>query len=494
MARGQESASDGLTVLHALELMRRHDPNIALAEARLAAARGAVQVAQGRFDPRFTASTEGSDSERPTGPGATAESRALDTSTSLVTALRSGQEVTATVAVNRSEAPGSPDPALNLGTLTLSLRQPLLRDRRRGVVTAPERAFEERRQAELRELEHTVALRTVEVVDRYWRAVAAMANVDILRASEASSRQLLANTRRLVAADVTPAADLVLLEADLAAKEVARIRGEGDRFAALQALGREIGLESGAIRTLAEPGEPLPSLAIAQVPPQNAADDLIALALAERDDVAAARRRLDAEAILTSAAEDALKPRLDLLITPSYTGLAEGSGLGDLGAALFDEVPGLAATIGLTFTWPTFNRTAEGALVQAQAARRSGASTVDLLERGIGADVPTALDAVRRGAAQWEGAIRAVGLFEQAVSNEEKKLQAGSSTLIDVISQRDRLTAARQSEVSARLTVALALLDLRFQTGTLLAAAGESATERRRRLVGLPPGTGPEGN
>ncbi len=119
VARGQENAEEGLTLLQALELMRRHDPNIALAEARLDSARGAVEVARGRFDPHFTASSEGSDSERPTAPGVTAESRALDTSTSLVTELRSGQEVTATVAVNRTEDPGSPDPALNLGTLSL---------------------------------------------------------------------------------------------------------------------------------------------------------------------------------------------------------------------------------------------------------------------------------------------------------------------------------------------------------------------------------------
>ena len=58
-------------------------------------------------------------------------------------------------------------------------------------------------------------------------------------------------------------------------------------------------------------------------------------------------------------------------------------------------------------------------------------------------------------------------LFERAVINEEKKLRAGTSTLLDVISQRDRLTSARQSQVSAHLALALALARLRFETGTL---------------------------
>jgi outer membrane protein TolC len=477
--------------LEALELMRRHDPNLVQAAARLEAARGALGVASGRFDPRLTATTEGSEDESPSAGGGISESRSLSTSTRLVTELRTGQEITSSVTVSRNEDPASPNPPVNLGTVSLSLRQPLLRDRERGVVTATERAFEERRRAALEDQRHTLALRTREVVDRYWRAVAAMRNVEILKTSEAGSRQLLETTRRLVAADVTPAAELVLLEADLTAKEVARMRGEGDRFAALQALGREIGLEAVAIRALPPPEEDFPDLASAAVPGEEGAARFITLALARRDDLAASRRRVAAEGMLTAAAEDALKPRLDLELTPSYTGLAEGSGLGDLGSSLFDEVPGLSATIGLTFVWPTFNREAEGRLLQAQAATRLTEQDRILLERGLGADVPTALDGVRRSAAQLEGARRSVELFERAVSNEEKKLQAGSSTLIDVISQRDRLTAARQSEVTAALNLAQALLELRFQTGTLLPESGEAEGERRARLLTLPSRTTP---
>ncbi|MFP5289360.1 MAG: TolC family protein, partial [Thermoanaerobaculia bacterium] len=88
--------------------------------------------------------------------------------------------------------------------------------------------------------------------------------------------------------------------------------------------------------------------------------------------------------------------------------------------------------------------------------------------RRIAADVPTALDAVSRNAEQLERATLAVRLFERAVVNEEKKLRGGTSTLIDLIAQRDRLTAARQAEVTAQLALALALLELRFETGTIL--------------------------
>jgi outer membrane protein TolC len=79
-----------------------------------------------------------------------------------------------------------------------------------------------------------------------------------------------------------------------------------------------------------------------------------------------------------------------------------------------------------------------------------------------------------------------VRLFERTVVNEEKKLRAGTSTLINVITQRDRLTAARQGEVSAQLSLALALVQIRFATGTLLATEGEAPAVRRSRLTTVP--------
>jgi outer membrane protein TolC len=100
--------------------------------------------------------------------------------------------------------------------------------------------------------------------------------------------------------------------------------------------------------------------------------------------------------------------------------------------------------------------------------------------------VPVALDAVARQAQQLERAREAVRLFERAVINEEKKLRAGTSTLIDLITQRDRLTSARQFEVSAQLNLAVALLELRFQTGTLLPEVDAAGAVDPGRLTTVP--------
>lgn len=107
------------------------------------------------------------------------------------------------------------------------------------------------------------------------------------------------------------------------------------------------------------------------------------------------------------------------------------------------------------------------------------------MAKAIGADVPAALDALEKSARRLDKARQAELLFERAVVNEEKKLRAGTSTLLDLISQQDRLTAARQGVVSAELALALALARLRFETGTLF-GGGEAPALAARDLVTLP--------
>jgi outer membrane protein TolC len=324
------------------------------------------------------------------------------------------------------------------------------------------------------------------VIDQYWTFKAARDNLDILRESERSSRELLETTRQLVNADQTPAAELVQLEANLAAKEAARIGGETALFKARQDLGREIGLEAEAIVALPLPVEPFPAVRTGDVLPLPVAGPFVAQALARRADLQAARERLAESEILVRAAGNALKPQLDLILTPSYNGLEEGGGTGPFFSPLYRNVPGGSLAFGLALSWPTWSSKQRGALEQTLAGRQANALRVDLTAKEIAADVPTALNAVARSALQLEKSSDAELLFERTVVNEEKKLRAGTSTLINVISQRDRLTAARQGEVSAQLTLALALIQLRFATGTLLAGEGEAPAVRYSRLTTIP--------
>ena len=480
------SPDPGLDLGEAIRLTLENDPNIALVEARLAGARGALLGAAGLFDPVLTSGV----SNEPLSAVTRTEERRLESSVGLEKQFRSGLSVAPVLEVTRSDVPGAgADDALNVGALSFAFRQPLLQGRGRPVVAADEMSAEREVAASVLDVAQTTAERVLAMVFQYWTARARALDLEILEASETSARELLDTTRRLVEADQVPAAELVQLEANLAAKESTRIGGERALFAARQDLGREIGLEPARIAALPLPADPFPAVRPEEVPPPSAAGPFIATALRRRSDLRAARERKSGAEILLRAADDALKPRLDLLFVPTWFGAVDGSAAGDYLGALGRDAPGAGASLGFSLSWPTRNRAARGAQAETEAFRRQTELTIEALSRAIGANVPSALDGVRSSALQVERAAAAVRLFELAVINEEKKLRAGTSTLIDLISQRDRLTIARQAEVAARLALAQSLALLRFETGTLLAVegtGGKSGALRPELLTTVP--------
>jgi outer membrane protein len=477
----------GLGVLDAVRMTLERDPNLGIVQARLESSRGALLAAAGRFDPVIADQLLTTDTRTPLAGGESADRRTVENDLGLTQLFRTGLSISPTASLLRT-ADSSVGPGTgNAGVLTFALRQPLLRGRGRAATAAVELAAGREVAASELDLLHTTAVRVQAVVTQYWSLEAAQADLDVLGASEESSRTLLATTRKLIEADVTPAAEIVQLEANVAAKEAARIGGELALFRARQELGRQIGLDAPEIGALPSTADPFPTLAPGALPPGADAARLVALALSRRADLQAARTRIESADIQVRAADNARKPQLDLVFAPSYNGFAAGVGLPNFFYPFFRNVPGASFSLGLDLTWPTANRTARGLLEQALATRREAALAADLLAKEIGAEVPAALEAVVRDAAQLERSTLAVRLFERAVENEEKKLRAGTSTLLDVITQRDRLTAARQGEVQAHLALAQALLDLRFETGTLVAGAGGAAHLSYADLATVPP-------
>jgi len=484
LAPASRAQQEGLGLLEAVRLALARDPNIAIEEARVQSSRGALEVASSPFDPVVSSTGTWTEADVPSSESASREQRTLRNTVSVVKPFRTGLSIEPGVVLDRQGAPGGP--GANTGNFFFRFRQPLLQGRGRQVAAAGEQSAQREVVASELDLRQATAGRVLTVASQYWTARAAQLDLEVLISSEASSRELLETTRRLVEADQTPAAELVQLEANLAAKESARIGGERRLFAARQDLGREIGLDPSEIASLQLPSEPFPVLRPEQVPGGAEAGRLVAMALSHRTDLRAARERQSASELLVHAAENSLKPQLDLIFTPSYTGFVEGTDTASFFSPLGRNIPGLGSLLSLSLSWPTFNNRARGQLLQVQASRRQSALIVDLLAKSIGADVPTALDSVRRSSLQLAKATEAVHLFERAVVNEEKKLRAGTSTFINLISQRDRLTLARQGEVSAQLSLALALVELRFQTGTLLGEDAGGASLQQDRLTTLP--------
>lgn len=484
-AAAEPPPPDGLGLVESVRMMLANDPNLAIGEARLRSSRGVLLASRGTFDPLVSSSLRQEETDSPLLTGASEDVRVLGSSLGVTKRFRSGFSVEPELSLLRTEEIGA-DPAANLGTFSFTLRQPLLRGRGRTANTAPELSAERQVAASALDLRQITSERALAVVSQYWLTRAAVLSLDILRESEERARELLETTRKLIEADVTPAADLVQVEANVVSKETSRIGGERDLFESRQALGREIGLSREEIAVLPLPADPFPAVPAGAVPVGSESGRFIAAALERRPDLRAARERLDAAEILVRAADNSLKPQLDLVFTPSYSGLVAGTDTESFFSPLYRNVPGASSSLGFALSWPTANSQARGELAQIEAARAQNEYLQDLVTRQIEADVPTALDAVARSAQQLERAAEAVRLFERAVENEEKKLRAGTSTLLDAISQRDRLTAARQAQVSAHLNLALALVRLRFETGALLPGGADAGDLSLADLTSVP--------
>ena len=99
------------------------------------------------------------------------------------------------------------------------------------------------------------------------------------------------------------------------------------------------------------------------------------------------------------------------------------------------------------------------------------------LARNIGSGVILAFSDLERSTQQLLMAIQAANLYRQAVENEREKLRIGTSTIINVITLGDRLSASLLSEIGGKARYANALVRLRFETG-LLAPASSVPTRR----------------
>jgi outer membrane protein TolC len=302
--------------------------------------------------------------------------------------------------------------------------------------------------------------------------VAAVRRLDIYLGSESRSQALPEQIRALIDAGNRPAADIKQLQANLNDRRATRLGGEQALLEARQQLGLAMGLQPDQIDALPAPVDAFPNVPADD--PQGSAGALEDLAVSRRADLAALGEREQQAATLITAARDQLKPQLNLQLLAGYAGLDEGSNLLKLFTPFQRQVAGVNAEITMNYQWARANDAALGALEKTDAARRQTAIARADLVRNIRSGVAVAWSDVRNSAAQVRSVRDSGALYRDAIDDERAKQQLGLSTVIDLIVTEDRLTNSLLSELAAELGYAVAIAQLRFQTDTLIPAAGGS--------------------
>jgi outer membrane protein TolC len=151
-------------------------------------------------------------------------------------------------------------------------------------------------------------------------------------------------------------------------------------------------------------------------------------------------------------------------ITPELVG-GLGQSLLNLGANRYSNF-----RVGVQVNLPFRNRTAEGQLGRSLVEGKRIATQREQLEQLIQVDVRNAVQTVRTAESRLRAAAAARSASEQQYASEQRRFDAGQSTLFLVLERQTALTTARGNELRAQTDLNKAIAELQRATGNSLQA------------------------
>ncbi len=363
----------------------------------------------------------------------------------------------------------------NRGSVFFNFTQPLLFGRGKAFNTGAIRRAKAQISQQEKQYIFTASEQVYNSLSAYLFYLNALNNLRIQTASQDSFEKLLSRLGRLVEADVIPAGDLLYLQGILTNQRNSRLTAENAVQLARAQLGAFIGLDNKNIddrfglRFPEDFNYPVDSIDYS--PGLQSLDSLLDIGFQRRMDLEALDKSIQVEQINAEIARLSLKPQLDLRGGIGYNGLYEATALGNpIGyiRPYFNNVPGLSYSLGLQLSVAPKFDTQRGQLLTAK-------SNIKELENFKQAIKNNILYNIRRSfndLVYYKDIVRqsyaAVRVAKRAVQNEVKKLNLGSSTIINVMQTQTNLIFSETALNQALYNLNLAILSLKFFTGTLI--------------------------
>lgn len=356
----------------------------------------------------------------------------------------------------------------------LEVTFPLLRGSGKANVTAQEVSAETDLNAALLERRHLIATLVANTAARYWDYLARLQIQRIRQGAERRGSVIEENVRLLVEADREPASSQYTASANLAQRVAARIEADQESVAANQSLAVAIGAPLESIGTRYSPTDLLPSPVGAESPTRlfRPIDSIISESLERRFDHRAMLARVQSARVVSAASLNLLRPRLDLSVGVGYSGLSDGKSIWRALRAPLSNIRGADLVGGVQYEFPRANNFARSEVLEAQARETRRELEARDLSRRIGSEIVVAVRSLENAFLRVGKARGAVAAYTRALDAEREKLGLGTGSVVDLLTVEDRLTEALQLTIDAQLAYSVALVDLRFATGTLIPAEG----------------------
>ncbi|HEY0174289.1 MAG TPA: TolC family protein [Pyrinomonadaceae bacterium] len=512
------SEQRALTVREVIEMALANNKDIEVARENVRAAEFDLQAARGVYDPRFLTNSYYERSEQPSASFLSGSSTGSVTqsgffSNSSVQGLEpkfgGGYRVDF---VNNRVTTDNQFAAINPQyptALTFSYTQPLIRgrsfDQNRRLIEIGKKNLS-LTDAQFRQR----AVETITAVQRaYWDLVYALRNLQIQREAARDARRQLEHNKRLVSEGMLAPIDVVAAEAQVSGFEQSV-------FSALDDVGRA---ENYLKSLVAENRESpiwrvaiVPSESVDLAPPQVSLDEAMQVALKSRPELTSSDVAREINEIEQRFAREQARPQVDLVASYGLVGLAGSANttgtnpltasnleirnrINQLSVAAglnplpdppaqtvpetlvggeFQSLANLAANrytnfrAGVTVNLPFRNTTAKAQLGRSLVDAERIRTQREQLEQLIQVDVRNALQLVRTAESRLRSAAAARSASEQQYASEQRKLDAGQSTVFLVLERQTQLATARGNELRAQTELNKSVADLQRATGNAL--------------------------
>ncbi|HEX8773296.1 MAG TPA: TolC family protein [Pyrinomonadaceae bacterium] len=357
-------------------------------------------------------------------------------------------------------------------------------------------------------------IETITLVQRaYWDLVFALRNLQVQRDAVRDARAQLEHNRRLVAEGVLAPIDVVAADAQVSGYEQSV-------YSALEDVSRA---ENNLKNLIAENRQSpfwnvslIPTDPVDLEPPAITLPDAMEAAMSNRPELKQSDVVREINQIDQRYYREQTKPQIDLIGSYGVVGLAGSlsqtasggnplansnadlrarinelsvlNGLAPLTPPAAQPLPeeligGLAQSfgslaanrynnfrVGVQLNIPLRNRTAEAQLGRSLVESHRIDTQREQLEQLIQVDVRNALQIVRTASSRLRAAAAARSASEQQYSSEQRRFDAGQSTLYLVLERQTALTTARGNELRAQTDLNKAIAELQRATGNSLHA------------------------
>ena len=354
------------------------------------------------------------------------------------------------------------------------------------------------------------AIETITSVQRaYWDLVFALRNLQVQRDAVRDSRTQLEHNKRLVVEGALAPIDVVAAEAQVAGFEqtlfisLEEVSRSENNLKNLIAVNRQADLWNLSI---------IPTDSVDLAPPDISLPDALKVAMDNRPELQQSNVVREINQIDQKYFHEQTKPAIDLVGSYGMVGLAGSQStagnpftsastqelrarvdqlLAQAQLPLLTPLPPQALSpfliggydqslqnllsnrfnnfrVGVQINLPLRNRTAEAQLGRSLVEGERIATQREQLEQTIQVDVRNALQVVRSAEARLRAAGIARQAGEQQYLSEQRKLDAGQSTVFLVLERQTALTTARGNELRAQTDLNKAIAELQRATGNAL--------------------------